>query len=187
MSPMIRRSLTIEHALLGFLRQGPLHGYQLHQQLCNTAGLNQVWYLKQAQLYALLGKLEGDGYVTSTLQPQETRPARRVFCLTPSGEAAFQAWLFSPVSRPRHMRQEFQAKLYFAQQQGSQACARLIDAQRQACRQWLADQNTFADHEDAADAYAWLVDQYRAGQIQAMLDWLDVCQRRLCAGAERSQ
>jgi PadR family transcriptional regulator, regulatory protein AphA len=179
MSPMVRRSLTIEHALLGFLQQGPLHGYQLHQKLCDPAGLKQVWYLKQAQLYALLGKLEEAGYITATIQPQETRPARRVFRLTPAGQDAFQDWLFSPVLRPRQMRQEFQAKIYFAQYSGGEACARLIAVQCQACQHWLAAQKTYAERESAANDYAWLVDQYRVGQIQAMLDWLKICQEKL--------
>ena len=172
---MVRRSLTIEHALLGFLQQGPMHGYQLHQQLCDPAGLKQVWRLKQAQLYALLGKLEEAGYVASSIQQQETRPARRVFRLTPAGQEAFQNWLFSPVQRPRQMRQEFQAKLYFAQFQGSQACDRLVTLQRQMCHQWLALQKESAEPENAGSAFIRLVDQYRAGQIQAMLDWLDTC------------
>ena len=100
MSPMVRRSLTIEHALLGFLQQSPLHGYQLHQQVSDPAGLKLVWYVKQAQLYSLLGRLEEAGYITSSIQQQETRPARRVFQLTKAGLEAFQNWLYSPVSRP---------------------------------------------------------------------------------------
>jgi PadR family transcriptional regulator, regulatory protein AphA len=175
MSPMVRRSLTIEHALLGYLRQGPMHGYQLYQQLGEPAGLKQVWYLKQAQLYALLSRLEEDGYITGSIQPQETRPARRVFRLTEAGESAFQCWRSSPVPRPRQMRQEFQAKLYFARQAGQEVCDRLITAQRQACQQWLSDQKTLAALEGEQQGFTWLVDQYRSGQIQAMLDWLDLC------------
>ncbi len=178
MSPMVRRSLSIEHALLGFLQQGPLHGYQIHQQLGEPSSLKQVWYLKQAQLYALLGKLEEAGYITASIQPQETRPARRVFHLTTVGQEAFQSWLFSPVPRPRQMRQEFQTKLYFARQAGGEACARLIAVQRLACQEWLDAQKTTAAGV-GGDSYAWLVDQYRVGQIQAMLDWLDLCEGTL--------
>lgn len=179
MSPMVRRSLTVEHALLGFLQSGPMHGYQLHQQLRDPAGLKQVWYLKQAQLYALLGKLDEAGYITASIQLQETRPARRVFSLTPTGREAFQNWLVSPVQRPRQMRQEFHAKLYFARREGGKTCARLIDLQRQACQEWLEAQKASAGQENGGNAYVWLIDQYRLGQIQAMLDWLDTCQATL--------
>jgi DNA-binding PadR family transcriptional regulator len=179
MSPMVRRSLSIEHGLLGILRQGSMHGYQLHQRLSDPADLRRVWYVKQAQLYALLGKLEEAGYITSSVQPQETRPARRVFHLTETGEQAFQTWLFNPVLRPRQMRQEFQVKLYFACLEGSQACYRLITIQRQACQQWLVQQEKCAEQGNPDDTFSWLVDQYRIGQIRAMLEWLDTCQKRL--------
>lgn len=178
MSPMVRRSLTIEYALLGLLMPGPLHGYQLHQQLCDPYGLGLVWRIKLARLYAWLEKLEGDGFITSSLQPQETRPARRVYQLTTQGQRAFQEWLSSPVQAPRQMRQEFQAKLFFAQNGSEELRVDLIASQRAACQRWLASHQAQAVEEKESHSYAWLVDQYRIGQIQAMLDWLDFCQEK---------
>jgi len=175
MSPMVRRSLTIEHALLGFLQQGPLHGYQLHQQLCDPYNLGRVWRVKQAHLYALLDKLEEYGYISSLLQPQESRPARRDYQLTASGRSAFQEWLSTPVQTPRQMRQEFQLKLYFAQRESQDLYMRLIAVQRTACQRWLENHQSKAVEEDEIHSFAWLVDQYRLGQIQAMLAWLDLC------------
>jgi PadR family transcriptional regulator, regulatory protein AphA len=175
MSPMVRRSLTNEHALLGFLKQGPLHGYQLHRQLCDPLGLGRVWRIKQAQLYALLDKLEGDGYITSSLQLQETHPARRVYQLTASGQRALHEWLSTPVQAPRQMRQEFHLKLYFAQRESQELWAQLIAVQRTACQRWLESHQSLAMEEGKTHSYAWLVDQYRTGQIQAMLAWLDLC------------
>lgn len=179
MSPMLPRSPTVELALLGFLQPDPLHGYQLYQQLHNPTGLGKVWYLKQARLYALLNRLEENGYLSSSVQPQETRPARRVFRLTDSGRDAFARWLGSPVARPRQMRQEFQAKLYFARQQGAESFRRLIELQRQACLQWLAIPQNALKEAGSGDGFTFLVNQYRIKQIQAMLDWLDLCQENL--------
>ena len=39
MSPMIKQPLTIEHALLGFLRQQPMHAYEIHQTLMRNEEL----------------------------------------------------------------------------------------------------------------------------------------------------
>ena len=179
MCPMVRRSLAIEHALLGLLKQSPLHGYQLHRLLSDPDGLKRVWHLKQAQLYALLGKLEEAGYISGSIQQQASHPPRRVYRLTKAGQEAFQNWLSSPVSRPRQMRQEFQAKLYFARLEGNEACTRLISIQRQACQEWLTAQEAIAGQESTGNSYPWLVDQYRLRQIRAMLDWLDLCQEKL--------
>ena len=177
MSPMTSRPLPIEIALLGYLRPGPQHGYQIHQRHNAPEGLGRIWFLKQAILYALLARLKDEGCVAASIQPQETRPARRMYRLTPKGLAVFQDWLAAPVERPRQMRQEFHVKLFFARQEGPAAVARLLDAQRQACRHWLAAHDAGAGQETAA--HLWLVDRYRTGQIQAMLDWLDLCRVKL--------
>lgn len=69
--------LTIEHALLGFIYEQPTHGYDIYQQLAAQTGLWQVWRLKQSQLYALLTKLEENGYITADVQSQAARPPRK--------------------------------------------------------------------------------------------------------------
>jgi DNA-binding PadR family transcriptional regulator len=176
MSPKRRQPLTIEHALLGFLRERPRHGYEIHQRLANPAGLGGVWRLKQSQLYALLGRLEAEGYVAATLEPQETRPARKVFRLTPAGRRAYQAWVRAAVPHGRDFRVEFLAKLFFARREGPAQAAALIDAQREACRAWLEAQSAQARALKKTQPYGWLVAEFRLGQIRAMLDWLDVCE-----------
>jgi DNA-binding PadR family transcriptional regulator len=164
---MLRVPFTIEYALLGFLRHGPLHGYEIHRQLSDPAGLGLVWRLKQSQLYALLSKLEDAGYVTAAVEPQAARPPRKVFELTRSGREAFLDWVHSPVLHGREVRLHFLTKLYFAQREGREVAARLIEGQRAVCRGWLAV-------------------QFRVAQIEAMLGWLDECQQAI-AGLPQSE
>lgn len=167
--------LTIEHALLGFVAAGATHGYEIYQQLSIPTGLWQVWRVKQSQLYALLTKVEELGYLTTTLQPQEARPPRKIYALTPRGEAAFQAWLTTPVANGRQMRLEFLAKLYFAQRQGPPYVDQLLRRQIEACRQWLT---TFQRQEadQTADYFAYAVQQFRLNQVDSFLTWLTTCQ-----------
>jgi DNA-binding PadR family transcriptional regulator len=167
-------SEQLEYALLGYLRQRPSHGYDLRRRLADPAGLGIVWRLKQSQLYALLSRLEGEGVVMSTYELQATRPPRKVFRLTDRGERAFLEWVKTPVAHGRQLRLEFLAKLYFAQREGPQISDRLIERQMEACRSWLSDAQGSATM--AADRlYAYLVHAFRAGQIQAMLEWLELC------------
>jgi DNA-binding PadR family transcriptional regulator len=184
MSPMPRLPLTIEHSLLGFLRHKPMHGYEIHQQFAEPGGLGAVWRLKQSQLYALLARLEEDGYVTGAIQAQadSARPPRRVFRLTRSGREAFLDWVRSPVLHGRQIRLEFLAKLYFARQESDALVAQLIERQRVACRDWLAAQRKLAGSADQAQPYEWLVSQFRIGQIEAMLHWLDQCEQSVRSG-----
>jgi PadR family transcriptional regulator, regulatory protein AphA len=175
MSPMVRRPPGIELALLVFLRNGPQHGYQIHQTAADPRGLGLVWNLKQSQLYALLTKLEGDGYVSSVLQSQEPHPPRRMFELTPSGRKAYQNWLTNPVTVPRLVRQEFLAKLYFLQDD-KKSTRLLIDRQRETCQRWLDDFSRQAAQYEAG-SYGWLTFQYRVSHTQSILAWLETCQQ----------
>ncbi|MFN8499436.1 MAG: PadR family transcriptional regulator [Anaerolineae bacterium] len=185
MSPMVKQPLTTEHALLGFLRDGPIHGYQLYQQLTAARDLGLVWRLKEPQLYRLLSRLEEAGYVEAVYAPQTSRPARRLLHLTDAGRDAFEAWVRAPVSHGRDLRVEFLAKLYFARQLGPDVVDRLIGGQRTllaASRDDLADE---AERIRAMRPFDWLVLEFRLGQIRAMLEWLDVCSATVQGDPER--
>lgn len=175
MSPKQQAALAIEHALLGFLAEQPLHGYEIHQRLKAAQQLGLVWHLKQAHLYVLLGKLEAAGFLAAELLPQDARPPKRLLHLTGSGRAAFDAWVETPVQHGRDLRIEFLAKLFWAQQRGSAAAQRLIGAQRTTCSVWLAEITDEPLPEPPEQPYGWLVRSFRRGQIEAMLAWLDTC------------
>jgi DNA-binding PadR family transcriptional regulator len=177
--PMVRLPLTIELALLGFLRQRPMHGYEIHQRLSDPAGLGLVWRLKQSQLYALLARLEQEGHLTATLEPQAPKPPRKVFALTDEGHAAFEEWVESPVPHGRDLRLGFLAKLYFARREGPEVARRLVARQRVLCREWLEEQEQQAKGLRDSQPYDWLVHQFRVGQIEAMSAWLDTCEQTL--------
>ena len=174
MSPMVKAPLTMEHALLGFLQDGPMHAYEMHQQLRQADALGMVWRIKQSQLYALLTRLENVGYLTSVTAPQETRPARKMLSLTAAGRAAFETWRATPVYHGRDLRQEFLAKLYFANLEGPMCVKELVDAQRAVCRMMLT---TLQARADAAEQpFARLVYEFRCSQMQASCAWLDRCE-----------
>lgn len=176
MNPMVRRPPRMELALLGFLKQGPLHGYQLHQMISDPSGLGLIWHLKQSQLYALLRKLESDGCAASTLKNQDPHPPRKVFALTEAGRRIFCDWLTSPVAVPHLVRQDFFAKLFFAKRENKDIVQRLIEAQRVVCKNWVDDfKLKLANSEQAS--FSWIMYQYRLGQVQALQSWLDLYEK----------
>lgn len=177
MSPMLKAFFTLEYALLGFFRQQPRHGYEVYQLLSNPAGLWQVWRVKQSQLYALLAKLEAEGYLSASLHPQDARPPRKVFTLTAAGRDAFLTWVQSPVAQPRQIRIEFLSKLYFARQEGAAVVQQLLTQQCAVCHAWVATQQAQADTITDPHAFPWLVNQFRLTQVEAILDWLLICEQ----------
>ena len=188
MSPKRSANLTIEHALLGFLQDGPLHGYELYQRLQAAQALGLVWQLKQPHLYALLTKLEEGGLVAVVEQDSDPGAtpgrARRPLSLTPTGRAAFGRWRETPVQHGRDLRIEFLAKLFWAEQQSATDGQQLLAGQRAVCTRWLADIETELRQNAAHDVYPQLVLLFRQGQIAAMLAWLDTCSERLTTVAE---
>ncbi len=179
MSPKRVPQLTVEHALLGFLQDTPLHGYELHQRIQAAQRLGLVWRVKQAHVYALLAKLEGDGLVQAELIPQDARPPKRLLQLTAAGRTLFDTWLSAPVEHGRDVRVEFLAKLFWAQQAGVVATKNLLAAQRRVTSKLLANIDNELTGQDDAQRYTMLVNEFRRGQLEAMLRWLDTCEATL--------
>ncbi len=175
MSPRLQAPLSTEYILLGFAAQGPVHGYDLHKQISTLDGISSVWRVKQAQLYALLDKLETLSYLEAVPAPGAAFAPRKVYHLTAAGRLAFEEWLVSPVAHARQMRQEFLARLYFARLAGPQTAARLIDAQIEACRGWQRVLQVRLAGEKSPAGFQRTVDEYRLNQIEATLGWLEQC------------
>jgi DNA-binding PadR family transcriptional regulator len=173
MCAMIQRPFGLEYALLGFLEQEPQHGYQLHQRISDLSQLGLIWRVKQSQLYALLVKLEKSGYISCSLSSQETNPPRKIFILTEKGRIAYHAWLTSPVTRPRQIRQEFIAKLYFSLREGKAGVISLIEQQRKTCLEWLKKMEQVSQTDGENHLFSTIVYQYRSGQVKAIIKWLD--------------
>jgi PadR family transcriptional regulator AphA len=179
MSPMVKSPLAMEHALLGFVRARPMHAYEIYQTLAQAEALGLVWKIKQSQLYALLARLEEAGFLASTIETQDTRPPRKVLHLTPTGGAAFTRWLVAPVQHGRDFRLDFLAKLYFARHDPGGARVALLAAQRAACETLIArlrDRLAAIPPDRAFDRVVLL---FRLGQLEAILDWLAICEAEL--------
>jgi DNA-binding PadR family transcriptional regulator len=76
-----------ELLLLGILRAQRMHGYQLNDFL--ERRYDFVTDLKPSTAYYLLDRLAVDGYVQMHYEQVGNRPQRRVYEITPSGEAHF--------------------------------------------------------------------------------------------------
>ncbi len=71
----------IEILILRHLTRRPAHGYELRKRVEGTTGVR----LNNNSLYPALRRFEEAGAVTRTEEPQEGRPPRLVYALTPLG------------------------------------------------------------------------------------------------------
>lgn len=80
--------LELEAMVLGALQNGPLHGYRISQSV--EARGKGLLKLGDNQIYPTLHRLELAGLVESEWQPQEGKPARKVYSLTANGVAQLE-------------------------------------------------------------------------------------------------
>ena len=76
-----------ELLLLGMLKAQSQHGYQINEFI--ERNLSQVTDMKKATGYAVLDRLGRDGYVSVESDQVGNRPPRKVYSITPAGEARF--------------------------------------------------------------------------------------------------
>jgi DNA-binding PadR family transcriptional regulator len=79
--------MSRELLLLGLLRRWGTYGYQLNDFL--ETRLAFLADLKKPTAYALLDRLRRAGYVSVTSERAGNRPERRVYAITPEGDAHF--------------------------------------------------------------------------------------------------
>jgi len=166
------KRLPMEQALLGLLRPGPLHGYDLHRRVEEELGW--IWYMGLSNVYSALKRLEQAGLVASTLNAQENRPPRKVYRITSAGEKSFLDWVRRPAPTIRDMRVEFPAKLYFFRVLGLDGVEELLVAQGAICRERVAQLEQRMLQCSPHD-FDRLVFDFRRRQIEAILAWLDAC------------
>jgi DNA-binding PadR family transcriptional regulator len=162
----------LDQALLGFLMQGPAHGYALHERAEDELG--RIWYMGMSNVYGTLKELEKEGHVESSLE-DDGYPPRRVYTITPQGRQCFRDWVREPVPAIRDMRVEFLAKLYFFHTLTLEGVGVLLRAQECACRERLDQLEQAAG--DTADSFDRMVNAFRRRRIQASIDWLGVVER----------
>ncbi len=163
--------VSAQPVLLGLLTLGPSHPYELHQELERELG--RVWHVGLSHMYAYLQQLAEAGLVTVETEAQPNRPARNVYHITPAGEEAFANWLHRPSQHVRHIRLEFLARLYFYRRLSLPGLEQLVSEQKELFQSRIESlSRTIAETEDG---YWRLVLEFRRGEMEAVMHWLDRC------------
>ena len=118
----------LKHAILGFLKYEPKTGYEIKQTMDTST--NHFWHAKQSQIYMTLKKMEADGLVCSHLEPQESRPDRRVYTITEFGDKTLQQWLLQPLTTLETSKRVLLLKLFFSGKQKKETLLAQLHLQR---------------------------------------------------------
>src|SRR3954469_24112399 len=102
--------MSVRHALLAILSEGPKYGLQLRQEF--EARTGEVWPLNIGQVYTTLQRLERDGLVESDGAGDDG--PQRNFRITSDGEEELSDWLRSPPDLSAPPRDELVIKILVA-------------------------------------------------------------------------
>src|ERR1700723_3426515 len=101
--------MSVRHALLALLSEGPKYGLQLREEF--EARTGEVWPLNVGQVYTTLQRLERDGLVES--EGADEGP-QKAFQITETGAAELARWLRTPPDLSSPPRDELVMKILVA-------------------------------------------------------------------------
>jgi DNA-binding PadR family transcriptional regulator len=101
---------TLRYIILGLLGARPMSGYDIKQAF--DRALASYWNAGNSQIYTTLKSLSSAGLVEAEVIEQKSRPNRKVYRLTPTGQAELDRWLQEEVPE-RFSKDDFLTKLFF--------------------------------------------------------------------------
>jgi DNA-binding PadR family transcriptional regulator len=100
--------VALEHAILVSLSEQAGSGYDLAHRFDRSIGY--FWTATHQQVYKVLARMEGDGWIAATPVAQDGRPDKKVYDLTEDGRAELRRWLAEP-AEPEVTRSELAVKV----------------------------------------------------------------------------
>lgn len=167
-------SLTPDETILGLLAVQARHGYELLECFRSTHQLGRVWNLSTSQIYAVLKRLEREGWIVGHEVVSENAPPRTEYTLTETGEKRLYAWLHEPQPSPsiRRIRVEFLSRLYIVQQLNIPTGA-VVRYQRAACI--AKHKQLVAERGNAEPGIDFLALELHISQLEVVLRWIEDC------------
>jgi DNA-binding PadR family transcriptional regulator len=186
----------LEIAVLGLLKEQPLHGYELKKRLNETLGF--LWGVSYGSLYPALRRLEREGAIEVVAEPvapappiaatgsvkgdlaaarrnaprgaKQSRRTRKAYRITPAGVARFEELLLADDPHADEDK-AFALKLAFCSDLPAPARVELIERRRIA----LITRRNQSRRATATrnDRYSRSLVEHRTRSIQRELEWVE--------------
>jgi DNA-binding PadR family transcriptional regulator len=184
--------MSVKHALLALLSEGPRYGYELKAAF--EARTGDAWPLNVGQVYTTLARLERDGHVERDSEDAEGHVHYR---LTDAGRREAQAWWDGEVAREAPPRDELAIKLALALtvpgvdardvlQRQRTATVRALQTHTRRRTALTAAQRDGTTAPGTGSTAAVLVVESLIFAAEAEVRWLDHCEARLVRAAATS-
>ena len=167
--------MSIRHALLALLSEGPKYGLQLRAEF--EARTGEVWPLNVGQVYTTLQRLERDGLVESD-DDSEPGP-QKGFRITTDGAEELASWLRTPPDLAAPPRDELVIKILVAVRLPGVDVHEVIQAHRRYLVELMQEWTRLKDEEGDVDLSLSLVVDAELYRLDSVVRWLDTADGRL--------
>ncbi len=176
---------TLRYIILGLLGARPMSGYDIKQAF--DRALASYWNAGNSQIYTTLKSLSDAELVEAEVIVQKSRPDRKVYRLTPAGEAELDRWLQENVPE-RFSKDDFLTKLFFCGETSDEvALKHLLEHRASLLKQlehmeWARQQySTRPARRPRLLEYQMLVRDYKEAVLKAGLEVTEKAIERLIA------
>jgi DNA-binding PadR family transcriptional regulator len=167
--------MSVRHALLGLLSEGPKYGLQLREEF--EARTGEVWQLNVGQVYTTLQRLERDGLVESDGTGEDG--PQKGFLITADGERELASWLRTPPDLSSPPRDEVVIKVLVALGVAGIDVHEVVQVHRRYLVELMQQWTRIKEDEAESDLGLALVVDAELFRLDSVLRWLDAADGRI--------
>ena len=167
--------MSVRHALLALLSEGPKYGMQLKEEYEGATG--DAWPLNVGQVYTTLQRLERDGLVKSDDAAGDER--QKDYRITVRGQAELENWLTTPPGVESPPRDELTTKVLVALRLPGVDVHNVIQAHRRQVVELMQQWTSFKQEEAGPDLPFALMVEAELSRLGAIVNWLDLADRQV--------
>jgi len=168
--------VSVRHALLALLSEGPKYGLRLREEF--EAGTGEVWPLNIGQVYTTLQRLERDGLVESDDDDERDSPQKR-FRITADGSRELADWLRTPPDMSSPPRDELVIKVLVALLVPGTDVHEVIQAHRRYVVELMQQWTRIKEADAGRDLALGLAVDAELFRLDALARWLDAADGRI--------
>src|SRR5438034_5239767 len=161
--------MSVRHALLALLSEGPKYGLRLREEF--EARTGEVWPLNVGQVYTTLQRLERDGLVESDGTGGEG--PQRGFRMTAGGGQELARWLRTPPDLSSPPRDELVMKVLVALRVPGVDVQEVIQAHRRHLVELMQEWTRIKRDTGMSDLSVALVVDAELFRLDSVVRWLD--------------
>jgi DNA-binding PadR family transcriptional regulator len=166
--------LSVPHALLALLSDGPKFGLRLQNEF--EARTGEVWPLKVGQVYTTLQRLERDGLVETDADGERSQKRYRI---TAAGAQELDGWLRTPPALVPPPRDELVIKVLVALQIPEIDVREILQVHRRHAIEVMQRYTRIKAEATEDDVPLALVADAELFRLEAIVRWLDAADVRL--------